>query len=85
MKLKFVIPFKKQHIIDLINERKALELEGIFTILSDQLNTVLYNDQFQKALLWELSEKDNDVNKISVSRELISAELFQMIELNKNF
>jgi len=60
-------------------------LEDVFAILNDQLDTVLYNNQFPKALLWKLSEKDNDISKISASRELISTKLFQLIESNAKF
>ena len=83
--VEFCDPFKKQRISDFIEKGRALEAGDIFNILHDQLDSVLYNNQFQNALHWELSEKDNQVGKIASERDLISKRLMQRSSRTKNF
>lgn len=79
-KKDFWDPSYNQFLSTILEDRKSIGEQDIFTILKGQLEDILHNEEFQKAIHWEISEKSDIMRKVSDEREAVGQRLFQLTE-----
>ena len=76
----FWTPETNTQLQDILSNPKPRGQEDILLLLNNQFNAILSNKELQRILLWELSESNPILRKISDGRELLGESLFQFVE-----
>ncbi|WP_367915797.1 TetR/AcrR family transcriptional regulator [Leadbetterella sp. DM7] len=79
-RIDFWTPESNAHIQEILANPRRRGAEDFHTLLINQLNSVHSNRDLQQVLLWELSEQNEILSKISREREELGELLFQFVE-----
>lgn len=79
-RIDFWTPESNAQIEEILTNRRRRSAADFHTLLVNQLNSVHSNRNLQQVLLWELSEQNEVLSKISREREELGEQLFQFVE-----
>lgn len=79
-KKDFWTPDTNVQLQDILENQSKLDQAGIIRLLQNQFTTVANRKELQRILLWEISESNAVLRKISQDREDLGEKLFQLVE-----
>lgn len=79
-KVDFWRPDSNSQIEEILENPRKRGAEDFHTLLLNQMSSVYSSKDLRQVLLWEISEKNKILSKISAEREELGEKLFQFVE-----
>ncbi len=79
-KTDFWTPDTNEQLQDILENQSKLDQADIIHLLQNQFTAVLSKKERQRILLWEISESNTVLRKVSQDREDLGEKLFELVE-----